>query len=209
MSQTVTPSYSLNASLGYNPGLARLYDNVQAIVPAVDLPLIQMMAWNVIQDFYQQSTAKREIVFWQMAPGVSQLDFNPFDANWLVAWVMNVTGLTKFKIDMPATITDLHNPSGPRHGEVTLALVPVNFNADLPPELFSQWFETILDGVLFRLYSTPTKPYSSPQLAIYHGKRYRKGIAQAKGVAQHGFTSGGGIWQFPHAQSYATGRRKN
>lgn len=209
MSQTVTPSYNLQPSLGYNPGLARLYDNVQATVPAVDLPLIQMMTWNVIQDFYQRSTSRREILYWQMAPGVTSLDFNPYDETWLVAWVLAVNGLSKFKIVMPGQVVDLEFPANARYGSALVALAPVNINADLPPELFTQWFETLLSGVLYRLHSLPSKPYSSPQLAMYHGKMYRRGIAEAKGIANKGYTDGAGRWMFPQEQGFALGRRKN
>lgn len=210
MSQTTTPTYSLNTyTLGDNPGLNRLYDNVQAMVPSAGLSLIKMMAWNTIEEFYIQSTARREIVNWQMAVGVNQIDFNPFDETWLVAWVLGVCGLPKYKIVMPAVLMDMQYPASPRFGEAILALKPVDYQADLPVELFTQWFETLLDGTLFRLFMTPAKPYSSPQLAQYHGKRFRHGIAQARAIAQHGFSDGGGRWQFPRQQGFAMGRRKN
>lgn len=206
---TATPTSDLSSFLGSDPGLNRLYDNVQAVVPAVGLSLIKMMAWNTIEEFYLRSTARRETVYWQMAIGVSEVDFNPYDATWLVAWVLDVSGLHAPKIVMPGRLIDLHAPTSPRHGAALLALKPVNFSANVPEELFSQWFETILDGTLYRLYATPAKPYSSPQLAQYHGGRYRGGIARARAIAQKEFTNGGGRWGFPRMQGFAAGRRKN
>lgn len=203
---TSTPSSDLSSALGSNPGLVRLYDNVQAQVPAVILSLVKIEVWNTIEDFYIQSTFRRELVSWQMNVGVQTIDFNPYDENWLVAWVLQTQGLYKYKIDMPARLTDLTNPSAVRNGEALLALKPVNFNAQFPDDLFQQWFETILDGTLHRLYRMPAKPYSSPQLAQWHGARYRMGVSRARATAQAGYTDGTGRWNFPY---FANGRRKN
>lgn len=208
MAITPTPTSDLSTFLGTSPGLERLYDNVQAILPVVSLEIIKMMSWNTIEQFYIESTSRRETVYWTMALGVQNVDFNPFDENWQVAWVLQVTGLSCFTIEMPAFVTDttINGANAVRNGSALLALKPVSFNAELPPELFIQWFETILNGTLFRLYSTPMKPYSSPQAAAYYGREWRKGIARARGIADKQFTNGGGRWNFP---TFAAGRRKN
>lgn len=206
MAVTPTPSSDLSTFLGSNPGLARLYDNVQATLPVVSLEIIKMMTWNTIEQFYLDSTARQEKVYWTMAVGVQELDFNPFDETWLVAWVLQVDGLSNFKIEMPGTVIDLNNPIGVRTGSALLALKPVAFATNLPQELFVQWFETILNGTLFRLYSTPMKPYSSPQMAQFYGREWRKGVARARGIASKQYTNGAGRWSFP---TFAAGRRKN
>ena len=206
---TTTPTSDLGTFLGSNPGLERLYDNVQATVPVVSLAMIKMASWNTIEDFYLRSTARREEVFWEMAIGVSQVDFNPFDATWLVAWILDVSGLHYPKIVMPGLLLDTQQPSYDRKGCALLALKPVSFTTNLPPELFDQWFETILDGTLFRLYGSPAKPYSSPQLATFHGGKYRGGVARARAIADKQFTNGGGRWNFPQQQGFARGRRKS
>jgi hypothetical protein len=208
MSGTTTPTSDLSTFLGTDPGLERLYDNVQSSVPAVTLSLVKLAAWNTIEEFYLRSTAKRELVFWQMAPGVQSIDFNPFDANWLVAWLLDFCGLFSWKVDMPGCLIDLNQPLQQRQGTALLALKPASFSAAFPQELFVQWFEVILDGVLFRLYGQPAKPYSSPQLAQYHGQRYRRGIADARSIAQRQYTNGPGRWNFPREQGFAMGRRK-
>ena len=205
---TTTPTADTSTFLGSNPGLDRLYDNVMAVVPAVGFTLVKMMAWNTIEEFYLRSTAKRETVYWEMAIGVSSVDFNPFDATWLVAWILEYTDLFRARIVMPGLLIDTQQPATLRKGSALLALKPVSFSTNLPLELFEQWFETILDGTLFRLYATPAKPYSSPQLAAYHGGRYRGGVSRARAIAQGGYTDGG-RWSFPQAQGFALGKRKN
>lgn len=203
---TATPTSDLSTFLGADPGVERLYDNVQAVVPGIGLAATKLAAWNTIENFYIQSTARREHLYWKMAAGVLTIDFNPYDADWLVAWILDYTGLTNGKVEMPSVLRDLTSPTPTveRNGEVWVALKPVSFDANFEPALWSQWFETILAGTLFRLYSQPAKPYSSPPLATFHGKEYRKGVAVARGTAQRGFTNAPS-WRFPY---YAGGMRK-
>lgn len=204
---TTTPTSDLSTSLGLDPGVERLYDNVQAQVPAIGLAMVKMAAWNTIEEFYIRSTSRREHLFWQMAAGVQTIDFNPFDENWLVAWILSYTGLPKSKIEPPSTLRDLTFPvsTQDRDGEAWVALKPVSFDAEFETLLWSQWFETILSGTLHRLYAQPAKPYSSPQLAQFHGAKYRSGLASARDIAQRQFTNGGGNWAFPY---FARGRRR-
>jgi hypothetical protein len=203
---TTTPTSDLSTFLGSDPGLERLYDNVQSQVPAVGLAAVKMAAWNTVEDFYIRSTSRRETVYWQMAVGISMVDFNPFDETWLVAWVLSFCGIHRGKVVPPGELWDLDYPSGARKGTVLLALKPVSFDANLPPELWSTWFETILDGTLGRLYAQPAKPYTSPQLAQYHMNAFNAGVKRARDTAQRGNTDGPGRWAFPY---FAGGRRKS
>ena len=209
MSGTTTPTSDLSSFLGEDPGVARLYDNVQVMMPGAPLSVVKMAAWNAVEEFYLQSTSRRELVHWQMAAGVQSVDFNPFDATWLVAWVLNVGGLSRFRVRPPGEVLDLEYPASVREGSALLALKPVSFNTTMPPELWSTWFEVILDGTLGRLYAMPAKPYTSPQMAQYHGARFRRGIARARDIAQREWTDGPGRWNFPRMQGFAMGRRKN
>ena len=203
---TPTPTDDLSTYLGSDPGVERLYDNVQSQVAGVTLAAVKMAAWNTIEDFFIRSTMRREIVFWEMAVGISMVDFNPFDENWLVSWVLEFSGLSRGKVVPPGQLWDLSYPSGLRQGKVLLALRPVSFDIDYPPELWANWFEVILSGTLARLYAQPAKPFSSPQLAGVHMNRFEAGVKRARDVAQRGNTNGPGRWCFPY---FAGGRRKS
>jgi hypothetical protein len=202
-------SSSLSAS-GTTADVYRLYDNIQAVLPGVTLPLIEMALWNAVQEFCIRGTYYRSTVYWAMAPGVSTVDFNPVDANTLVVWVLHVNGLTHWSIDPPALLVDLLPPTAQRNGWAVLALRPRAFDEvrlNALPELFTTWFETMLDGTLFRLYGQPAKPWSSPQLAQYHGTRFRQGINRGRDIAERLHSDQQSpARQFPY---FASGRRKN
>lgn len=209
MAQTVAPVADDSEYLGEDPGIARLLDNIQAMVPAVLLPVARMAAWNAIEDFYLRSTWRREMVYWCLPPTVGQIDFNPFDGDWSVCWILYFDGLTYGRVKPPSLLMDTQCPlptGEERKGAALLALKPVSFASEFDPLLFSTWFETILDGVLSRLYLQPAKPYSNAQLAMQHGRLYRAGCQRAHAIAQMGYTDGPGRWRFP---LFANGRRKN
>ena len=202
---TFVPSSDLSSFLGSDPDLDRLLDNVQIRLSGAPPSLIRMMAWNAIEEFAIRSTFFRRFdVPWTMAPGVDSYDFNPWDANNLVCWVIGVQGMWQYRIDAPATLRDLRpSPTLLRQGTAALVLKPVSLDASMPPELWTTWFEVMLDGTLFRLHGMPAKPWSSPQLAQYHGTRFRQGINRARDIANRFNSPQQSGWHFPY---FATGR---
>jgi hypothetical protein len=128
----------------------------------------------------------------------------------IVTWVLNITGLTYYAITPPAMLVDHTVPLAARHGHALLVLKPVDFSVveqGVLPELFTTWFETMLDGTLFRLFGMPAKPWSSPELAKYHGTRYRQGLNRARDIAERQHTDQQAPRRrFPY---FAGGRRKN
>jgi hypothetical protein len=192
------------------PDVERLYDNVQILLPAITLPVINLELWNTVQEFCIRSTYFRSLIHWQMAPGVSSVDFNPFSASMMVVWVLWQHGLTNWQVNPPAQLVDFLKPTGGRTGEAMVALRPISFDEvklNAMPELFTTWYETMLDGVLGRLYAAPAKPWSAPPLAQYHGSRFRMGINRARDIAERLHSN----QQSPRRAYpyFAHGRRKN
>lgn len=193
-----------------SPDVERLYDNIQTTLPAITLPVIELELWNTVQEFCIRSTYFRSRLHWQMGAGTSTVDFNPFSHDMVVVWVLYAHGLTHWEINPPAQLVDFLPPTAKRSGWAQVALRPARFDAcklGTMPELFTTWFETMLDGTIFRLYGMPAKPWSSPQLAQYHGTRFRQGLNRARDIAER---------LHSHQQSpsrafpyFARGRRKN
>lgn len=186
-------SGSMGAMLSITPDVERLYDNIQILLPAITLPVIELELWNAVSEFCIRSTYVRATVYWQMAAGVSSVDFNPFDQETIVVWVLFVSGLTNWEINPPAQLVDLSAPTADRSGQALLALRPFSFDViklgGVPTlgnisELFTTWYETMLDGTLGRLYAMPSKPWTNTQLATYHGTRFRQGINRARDIAE-------------------------
>jgi len=66
------------------------------------------------------------------------------------------------------------------------------------PDVFCrQWYDVILSGALKRLFMQPNKPYTNTQLATYHAKVFRNGIAVARDKARKQFTQQETTFRFP------------
>jgi hypothetical protein len=63
---------------------------------------------------------------------------------------------------------------------LSVTLVAISHEAPVPPHFFQIYFDALMDGTLVRLFGTPGMPFASAQLAAYHGKRFRAGIAGAR-----------------------------
>lgn len=202
---TSTPVGDTTTFLGGSPGAERIYDNVQASLPGgAPLPLVQMQLWNAISDFALRSTWYRTELNWAMSPSQALYDFNPYDANMTVCWVLAQRGLTCWKVSVPSTLVDLQSDvSQPRTGTALVALKPARLDANLPADLFDQWFEAMLSGTLGRLYALPAKPWSDGKAALVHMRSYSSKIGEARDIARRRY-SDNPTWCFPY---FARGRR--
>jgi hypothetical protein len=68
-----------------------------------------------------------------------------------------------------------------------------------PDWIMNKYGNDLLEGVLGRMMGQLAKPYSSPQLAVYHLKRFQQSVSQAKVEASHQNVYRGQNWTFPQA----------
>ncbi len=55
----------------------------------------------------------------------------------------------------------------------------------------------MVEGVIGRLQLQPNKPYSDTTSAMYHLRRFRSGMQQARTAALHNNTYGVNSWNYP------------
>jgi hypothetical protein len=72
---------------------------------------------------------------------------------------------------------------------------------DCPAWIINKYGNDLLDGVLGRMMGQQSKPYSKPQLAQYHLRRFMGAISQAKVEAQHQNVYRGQSWRYPQSFS--------
>jgi hypothetical protein len=68
---------------------------------------------------------------------------------------------------------------------------------DIEEWCWDTFFQAWLDGTLGRLYGMPSKPWSNPTIAVYHGRRFRNAMAYRKQEAIRGFSYNLPAWRFP------------
>lgn len=70
-----------------------------------------------------------------------------------------------------------------------------------PGKLFAQYSETILDGLLGKMMAQGNKSYSNKDGALYHLRRFRTGIQQAKTAAHRQNLMGAQSWMYTRGWS--------
>jgi hypothetical protein len=63
--------------------------------------------------------------------------------------------------------------------------------------MWDMYFPDWLDGTLSRLYGMPSKPWTSANYAVHHGKRFRNHMAYRKQAAIRGLIWNQPAWRFP------------
>lgn len=76
--------------------------------------------------------------------------------------------------------------------------IPLNCCTTAVPVVFQQhWYHVILDGALAMLFGQPDKPYSNAGQAVFRGRSFRNGMAQARDTARHQLGNSESLWRFP------------
>lgn len=164
-------------------GLDRIYDAIEAVVPGVNHAVVQMVVWDTLDEFCTKSTFWRATVQWTLQPSVQAVNLNPVSGNALVRHVLALRGLTRWRVEPPATIVDLIPCEEARSGQARVALRPSRLSANLPGSLVDDWQQAIRDGALAALYGQPAKSYSSGALAQYHRRQFLAAIREARSQA--------------------------
>ena len=77
-------------------------------------------------------------------------------------------------------------------------LQPAGIYTDLPEGLLLQGFDMFLSTVLARMYALPNRPWTSPELALLHGRRSRALQNEMRTRIQKSFAQGATVpWRYP------------
>jgi hypothetical protein len=196
----------VSGSLAYTSGaggLDRIYDGIEAVLPGVQHPMVQLVLWDAIEEFCTRSTAWRLMVGWEMAPGVTTFNLNPLDDVASAVHVLDICGPIRVRLKPPAILVDTGDTSQLRSGTAKVAAKPRRLDEEVVPAfLVNEWSEALRDGALHRLYMQPFKPYTSPQLAGIYGKKFRAAITLALIQAKRATDCS------PHFPYFARGRQR-
>jgi len=80
--------------------------------------------------------------------------------------------------------------------QVQVALKPKSSVKQVPHIAVTDFYDAIMNGVLYRILNQPAKPYSNPSLALYFEQKFRTAIGLYAGMAKKGFNNGAS-WTFP------------
>lgn len=206
------------------PPWARLFSDVKIDIPGVTNAVFQQVLFRVWKDFCDKTNIWVEAVPIDVAPPTLiypftlvgkgapnrlMLLYDPASASPDRKWVQGAVNM------QVAGIIELsYAPSSATTWMAVIAKTPFDPTdsenyPDLDPEdywIVDKYREALYFGVLGRLQSSPSKPYTNPTLAQANIRQYTAERSKARGDVMKANTFGGQRWMYP--QSFAVGGRK-
>jgi hypothetical protein len=184
----------------------RLLDNLRVGLPGATDNAIRFELWNAIVDFCREAWAWRETISVPLTAGQTDYTITPAGTDIVSALevdhpTLNVFG-SRYKFGL---LVLPRTPTSADVGEplyVVAVLSPAldqgaDIEALIPTDMWSKWHLTLLSGTFARMMAQPAKPWSNPQLAAYHQRKYQSDRAVARrDVATDGVV-GAQLWRFP------------
>jgi hypothetical protein len=95
-------------------------------------------------------------------------------------WETDTGGVTHFLHTDHATIRLYRIPDAVQTISLNVSLAPARTATGVEAFIYQRWLEGIASGALKRLCAIPGKPWSSPELATYHGGQFALAISDAR-----------------------------
>lgn len=192
----------------------RLINDARIRLPgALDAAILQEL-YLTLTDFLKGSNVWQETVDFSVDPSGATIYEDPD------AYTFFLTFDDGFPVNLIEVLDDAGQPviaSMRVPGEVILQRLPGSSqmytatvsmtlrdptDAGLPimPEWIIQRYQTeLLDGLLGRMMSQISKPYSSPNTAVAHMRRFQQAVSKARVDSRRGNVYGAQTWRFPRS----------
>jgi hypothetical protein len=189
--------------------------------------VLQLELFNVMDDFFKGSNVWSEdidIVVAGGAPAGTIYEIVPSGPALIdkLLWVFQKPTETSIgrgpaiaaAMSIPGQLTLRTQPSSDVTYVVTVALTvqdPTlrNGYVTFPAWVLAKYREVILDGLLGRMMTQPSKPYTNPQMAVFHMRKFNQKTASARVEWQRNNVYGAQAWAFPNGFSGGTQRGRS
>jgi len=159
------------------------------------------------QDFFNRSEAWREEIPFSLPAGERSAEIMPFAGR--IERLLYVKGSDGRPIN-GALMPDVYNglvtmPHAPNQNEKYVAVVvvtvsdPVSRDAYpiVPFEIANRYTTELMHGVLYRMMSQQSKPYTNLSLAQFYLAKFIGGASRARNAINTQNTNGAQAWMFP------------
>lgn len=188
-----------------NADFNRLMDQLRIRLPGALDGTLQLELFSVMNEFFQNSNCWYEEIPMRVVPTRKTYEIvstTPSTMNRLLSVRTSDGIVAGATMPIPGTIELVNAPSKEDIYKVLVALTitdPVDREGypEFPDWFLSKYGNDILDGVLGRMMSQIAKPYSQPQMAQYHMRRFTQATNKAAIETIHGNVYRGQNWRFP------------
>jgi hypothetical protein len=193
---------------------SRILQDARTGLPGARDEIIYLELWRTLTEFLKDSQVWQEDVNFSGVTTRTSYEVDPDSTatiNSLIRLLNSDDNEVGCTMAEPGVIVLNSDLSEDDTLTVTYSLIPYgtpqtnNFPRDIPQWILDKYGNEIVDGILGRMMMQPSKSYSSPQLAAYHLRRFRDGIAQTRSAQHHDNLFNAQRWSYP--QQFATRRR--
>lgn len=174
---------------------------------------LKAQLYDVCTEFFRDSLSWYEIIPFTAQPNIVDYSVTPTEG-MIIQLAAVVNGDGSLCSASMFDVGTVHLANAPNESQTlyatvikTVGLPNTNDMVPMAPDwLLPQWHLEIQSGVLGNMMLQTDKSYSDRAGALYHLKRFRDGIAQARARTLRANTQGTQAWRFPG--SFATNTQR-
>jgi hypothetical protein len=192
---------------------AGMLNSLRVELPGSSDAGIKQVMFDVLQEWFEDTQAWLEDISFVTASGTATYDLlSPnFGQTARLVSLAKPTSDPNRPVYLPATLspdrTQIILRDTPTEVVTLTATIqktvelPITRDAlpEVPDTTLQLYGQYIKDGVLARMMMQRSKPFTDPQTAAYHMKRFSRGKRDARSAALHQNTFGTNTWAFPQA----------
>lgn len=195
--------------------ITRLMNNARSRLSGATDTALQLELFNVMDDFFKKSNVWNEDIDIEipgMDPANTVYELTPTGPALIdkLLWVFQLPSDTSIgrgagipaAMSIPGQLTLRTQPSSDVTYRVTVALTvqdPTlrNGYVTFPAWVLAKYRDCILDGLLGKMMSQPSKPYTNTQLSVFHMRKFIQQAASARVEWTRNNTYRTQAWAFP------------
>jgi hypothetical protein len=185
--------------------LTRLMENVRIKLPGALDDAIKLELFNVLNEFLTDSRCWLDEVQVDIEPEVVTYEVTPEEDGVVVSlesFTNSDDSPVAATMQIPGTVVLTNTPAEEDTCTAKVSLTVMNPDDTngyprMPDWLLSKHFNGILHGLLGAMMTQQAKPYTNERMAVYHIRKFRAAIANARAEARRQNLYGGQRWRFP------------
>ena len=202
-----------------NATVTRIFDTARLRLPGATDGVMQLEFMNVVQDFCVATSAWQDATDVKLEPNVTLYDLVPPDANGDIKRIVDVENkdpqaprfTASVWMPVPGVMQISYLPQAEQDVIVWVALQPNELGCkqglpSVPDWFWTDYTQTLQDGLIGNMLVQPAKPYSNPAMGQFYLKRFVSGKSTARIQVDNGRRMGAQHWRYP--QGFAVRRRK-
>lgn len=188
--------------------VSRILDNARVQLPGAIDDALKLELFNVLNDFFHQSNAWRNVVTVNATAGVGTYTLTPTDTDSIILKLVSLVDHTigsgvQATMGTPGTLVLAVVPSSAATYDAEISLTVKDADGDgipiCPSWFFDTYGEGFISGLLGRMMAQPAKAYTNERLSILHMRKFRNVIGVARADANRKNLYRAQAWLYPRA----------